>query len=279
MLPQKKIAVVYGNCQTTLIEKAMRQHSAFSKEYTVISIPKVCDYVDNKELLEYFIHDEVFWKQVDLFIYQTVSADNKFSEILSTDEILHKLRPDCKTVNIVNVYFEGYFPQRTDNSKPVLKEVHQSGLFPFGDKYVDPMLQENYSSEKIFSTIFQEDFISEAEIMDGVSKSLNELKTRESAVDVKISDFIETHYKEEQLFYSPNHPCERLMKVYIDRILEFLGYEPEEISDADMILNFGTLKGQDIPIYPAVKKVLGLKKCEKKYYPNRYLCVFCKTFL
>lgn len=62
------------------------------------------------------------------------------------------------------------------------------------------------------------------------------------------------------------------MKVYIDRILEFLGYEPEEISEADMILNFGTLKGQDVPIYPAVKRVLGLKKCERKYYPNRYLC-------
>lgn len=209
---------------------------------------------------------------MDLFIYQTVSADNKFSEILSTDGILHKLRPDCKTVNIVNIYFDGYFPQRTENKSPILKEVHQSGLFPFGDKYVDNMLRKNYSAEKIISIISKEDFISETEIRNGVENSLDELKNRETTVDVKISDYIEMHYKEEQLFYSPNHPCEQLMKVYIDRILEVLGYEPEEISDADRILNFGTLKGQDIPIYPAVKKVLGLRKSERKYYPNRYLC-------
>lgn len=134
------------------------------------------------------------------------------------------------------------------------------------------MLQENYSEEEIISEISKEDFISELEIRNGVLKSLQELKHREVEVDVKISDYIEKHYKEEQLFYSPNHPCEELMKVYIDRILEFLGYEPEEMSSADRILNFGTLKGQDIPIYPAVKKVLGLEKCERKYYPNRYLC-------
>ena len=72
LLSEKKIAVIYGNCQTILIEKAMKLHSVFSQEYTVLHIPKVCEYINNREMVEYFIHDEIFWKQVDLFIYQTV---------------------------------------------------------------------------------------------------------------------------------------------------------------------------------------------------------------
>lgn len=271
LLPDKKIAVVYGNCQTVLIEKAMRLHSLFSKDYIVITIPKVCDYINNKELLEYFTQDRIFWEQVDLFIYQTVSVNNRFSETLNTNEILQKLRPDCKTINIVNVYFDGYYPQLIKNERMVLRELHQSGLFPFGDKYIDDMLDKNVGIHEVISRISKDDFISETEVMSQVEQSFCNLENREDGVDIKISDYIKQHYREEQLFYSPNHPCERLMKIYIDRILEFLGYIPEEISEADRSLNVGTLKGQDIPIYPAVIKILGLKKYEKRYYPNRYL--------
>ena len=48
--------------------------------------------------------------------------------------------------------------------------------------------------------------------------------------------------------------------------------ERKGISVVDFALRGGTLKGQDIPLYPAVIKKLGLKKYEKSYYPNRYLC-------
>ena len=272
LLPPKKIAVVYGNCQTILIENAIRLHCDFSNEYMVIRIPKVYEYIDNKGMVEYFIQDEIFWSQVDLFIYQTVSANNRFSRILCTDVIKHKLRLDCKVVNIVNLFFDGYFPQRTENKNYFLRELHQAGLFPFGDIYVDAMVNKNFSIEQIISVISEEDFISKKEILKRIRESFNELKTREAMVDIKISDYIEKYYKEEQLFYSPNHPSWRVLSEYINRIVAFLGYEHEEISEADVALNIGTLKGVDIPIYPAVKKVIGLKKYEKKYYPNRFIC-------
>lgn len=75
----------------------------------------------------------------------------------------------------------------------------------------------------------------------------------------------------EQLFYSNNHPNENLMLEYADRIMHFLGYSSKEMSLTDAYLECGTLKGQDIPLYPSVVKALGLENYEKKFYPNRYL--------
>ena len=54
------------------------------------------------------------------------------------------------------------------------------------------------------------------------------------------------------------------MAEYINRILEFLGYQRKAFD----VGGENSLKGQDIPVYPAVVKALGLKSIQEKYYPN-----------
>jgi hypothetical protein len=133
------------------------------------------------------------------------------------------------------------------------------------------LIREGFSAEEIVDIISKDDFLSETEIKHRMKASLDELKFRESKVDVKISDYIEKHYKDDVLFYLPNHPCDSVIKVYINRILTFLGYEPEDISEGDMPFRIGTLRGFDVPVYPAVEKTLGLDKCVRRYYPNKHL--------
>ena len=43
------------------------------------------------------------------------------------------------------------------------------------------------------------------------------------------------------------------------------------INETDIYITSCCLKGQDIPIYPSVIKVLHMQKYEKRYFPNRYL--------
>ena len=256
-----------------MIERIIRLNRDFSKDYIVIHTPKVYDYLtDRKNILKAFVKDKQFLSKIDLFIYQSISKNNRFSEILNTEDLKTLLNNKCENVNILNLYFTGYFPQMKENEKNLGMDVHQSGFFPYGDKYVDQLIEGGMrDGEDILKILMDENFLSEDVIEDNVKESLKELSKREKVCDVKIVDYIECNYRKEQLFYSCNHPNETLLNEYVRRILEYLGYKEQYISEKDIIMRCESLKGQDIPIYPAVVKCLGLNKYEKTFYPNRYM--------
>lgn len=206
-----------------------------------------------------------------LFIYQTVSDSNKFSPLLSTDRILKKLKRDCRKVNILNLYYRGYFPQIDENKNLPLKGLITIGLFPFRDKYIDEFFKQGMNEDEIIKRIRKADFINSDEIDENAKASMKELENREKNVDVKIVDYIKEHIREEQLFYSCNHPNENLLTEYVNRIMEYLGYARIEINSQDVVLSVGSLKAWDVPIYPSVLNFFDLKKYENRYYVNKGL--------
>lgn len=269
---QKKIAVIYGNCQTPILSKILLLSNAFSEEYFFIEIPAVHEYASRmKKQWDILLEDDNFWEQIDLFIYQKVSEANRFSKKLASDNILEKLNISCLIVRIINIYFSGYFIQTTDNRRNFMKDVQQSGLFPFGDKYIDEMILKGQSKNEILEQIIREDFIAPEEIHKIVQESLLELKEREKDVDITISDYIMKNYNKKQLFYSFNHPINSVLIEYAKRIISFLGYTDLEIDEAVVYLKAGCLKGTDIPIYPSVLKTLQIQDYENSYFINRYI--------
>lgn len=74
------MAVLYGNCQVGIIEKMLNMYSAFRNDYVTVSIPRVCEYEreHGKKLWDTLLGVRVFWKNIDLFIYQHVNSDNRF---------------------------------------------------------------------------------------------------------------------------------------------------------------------------------------------------------
>lgn len=269
---RKKIAVIYGNCQTPILSRVLLLSHAFSKDYFFVEIPAVHEYASRmKKQWDTLIKDNTFWQQVDLFIYQNVSEDNRFCNGLATDNILKKLGGSCKTIKIINIYFSGYFIQTTKNEHNFMKDVQQSGLCPFGDKYIDNMLIQELGKKEILEKVTKADFIPSEEIRNLAQKSLTELKEREKDVDVIISDYIIENYDKRQLFYSFNHPINTVLIEYAKRILSFLGYPEPGVDEAAVYLKAGCLKGTDIPIYPSVLQALQIKEYEKSYFLNRYI--------
>lgn len=270
----RKVAVIYGNCQTLLLREILLLNRSFADQYFFIAIPAVCDYNAGEEARELWntllAHDE-FWSQIDLFLCQKVNESNKFCRDLATDNIIGKLASDCQIVMLINIYFNGYFIQRVENTNNVMKEVHQSGLFPSADIFVDELLKRGFLNDDILKQIQDRAFISPPIIERAVSQSLLELQDREKEVAVGISDYIEQRYKEKQLFYSPNHPINAVLIEYARRIIRFMGLTDQEISEDLVYLKAGCLKGQDIPIYPSVIETLGMKHYDCLYYINRYL--------
>ena len=270
-LPKRKIAVFFGNCQTGMFEEMFCFSAEFRREYAVIYIPRIFQYVYDKEYAIYFANDTNFWKQVDLFVYQKVSRDNRFTELMASDRILAMLKKSCKKVCILNTYFTGYYPQMCKNIGAHLKSVQNSGIFPYGDTVVDEYIKKGYSVEKIIQKIQDIEIFSNEEIQKGIEQSFAEMERREIGVDVKISDYILVNYKKKQLFYSPNHPCMDVLQEYANRILNYLGFGPLEIDEIDLLSKVDSLKGEDIPLYPDVISYLKLEDYEKFYYPNRYI--------
>lgn len=270
----RKAAVIYGNCQTLLLREILLLNRSFADQYFFIVIPAVCDYNAGEEARELWntllAHDE-FWSQIDLLLCQKVNESNRFCRELATDNIISKLSSNCQVVMLINIFFDGYFIQRTENKNNIMKEVHQSGLFPFGDRFVDELLKRGFSVDVILKQIQNRTFIGPQIIEQAVRESLLELKDREKEVAVGISDYIELRYKERQLFYSPNHPINEVLIEYARRIIRYMGLADQEIREDLVYLKAGCLKGQDTPIYPSVIATLGIKDYDCQYYLNRYL--------
>lgn len=267
----KKLAVIYGNCQTRIMEKILNLSQQFSKDYIMIATPKMYELDLKRDCILYFLNDNLLWNRIDLFIYQNVKKDNRFLPEFATNRVIAKLKSQCKRINIVNIYFEGYFPQYEKQTHNVLNDIQHSGLFPYGDKYLNNFIKKNMDQREVYSCVANINFIPEDELASCIRRSFSLLEEKEENVDVVISDYIKKFFEKEQLFYSPNHPCNKVLIEYVNRILKKLEYEREELDETMVWCECGMLKGQDLPLYPSVIRFLNLKRYEKQYYPNRYL--------
>ena len=123
--------------------------------------------------------------------------------------------------------------------------------------------------DEIIKIIFDEDYLSHHEIQKHIDQSFKNLQMREEYTDIKISDYIKEHFREKQLFFSPNHPNNELLLECSTRILDFLGMDNTIKTEA--IDSFMSLMSEDVVIYPSVIKKTGLKTFYKSFFPNRYI--------
>lgn len=263
---EKSIAIVFGNCQTEILQRVLMENDTFSKEYIIFDIPRVCQ--EGEDVWEK-IYDTNLWSECDLFIYQNVLDKNKYGRLRATSCILSRLKSTCITVSIPNIYFDGYFPQIEKNDRNILMDVQEDGMFKWADKYCNIMIEQGMNTQEIIGSLSDKDFIQKKDIMEHVKKSLKCLKEREAVTDIKISDYIEKYYRKKQLFFAPNHPINELIIECAKRVLRKLGMD-EDIH-YESVTEFYSLMGEDIPIYPSVVDKLGMSSCLKTFFPNRYI--------
>ena len=270
-LSKKKVAVIYGNCQTNTLVNFLSKNLAFCEEFFIIKLPALFAYDDNN--IKYL--DENFWILCDLFISQRVHKNNRFNEKLATKRFSQYLSEDSKIVWIPNMYFKGYFPQFVRNlDHNVDEEKIRGGRFPYGDKFVDeyvntpPSTVSKVSIKKLEQYIQRQSFISADEIKKCVEHSFDELEKREWICDLKISDFIYDNYKRNHLFVSPEHPTPTVTLELTQRILKFIGISDMTFNEMDKLMIPIPELMQALPIYSKVQTVLGLKRIIQKAYPN-----------
>lgn len=250
---QKKVVLVYGNCQVMCHNTLLASSNDFSKSFIVLNMPPIQSL--EKAEQEYGI-DAGLLQSIDMLIYQVIRETNKFSLKLSSTFLLKNVRKDCACISIPNVYYRGYFPQYVPNKYNQMQDKYANGIMPYGDANIEKAyLVERKLAEEMTKEILGESFYSNDELQKIHIDSINELKSREYECDVVISDVIAEKYTDERLFYTQNHPTNKLLAVVLERALLQLGYS---INDWDFGKSWENC-GRVMPIYPSVKKGLSLK--------------------
>lgn len=259
----KKIALLYGNCQTEIIANMLEYNRDFERQYLLLRVPQVHLYRDEKQVEQIFYQNGIM-QMVDLFIYQNVKGNNRFCAKLGTHTILQQINHDCRKMPIHNIYFDGYFIQSDVYDDIFWKNFLQKD-FPYFDKIVNGFLEEGKSADEIISLVKDENLFSCGEVIEHCEASIHNLREREKSVEIPIVDYIEENYKKEQLFYTHNHPKNFVIYEYVGRMLKALGIDNmDEFTKEELNMEFDTLRIPSFPVYPCVTKALGLKEYELK---------------
>jgi tetratricopeptide (TPR) repeat protein len=252
----KKVCLVYANCQNKLIAEYLNQSTFFNQEYQIHRYAVHMLMEQQKT-----IPDEML-KQAELFVYQPVK---NIHGDRSSQSILDRLPSSCRTISFPSLYFKGYFPQYCKNPvNHVIKPNYPYGVIPHGDANIISLLTEGKTIAEIISILSDPDFYTQEFSLETLNKTIAELRHRESSLDVKLSDFIKSHYQDYYLFHTQNHPTD-IVGIYIaNQILKLLNLP--KISDPLLFTNpqRGVLDNFQVPIYPSVIKHLGLKFAQEK---------------
>lgn len=265
----RKLAALYGNCQTRILASMLSECQSFNSEYLLILVPEIWRFVDGNILP---LMRENWTKICSLFICHHVFSDNKFDKTLSSENIISYFSDECKIVFIPNIYFLGYFPQYYSSAYNVDMCIHQSGRFQYGDRFVDDLMSKGYEANVALKMLLKDDFISKDELCQLVEKSFDELKEREKECDVGIVDYLRKHYRARQLFFAPNHPTSEVLWELTVRLLQYLGLNTD--NDYSIKDDVDELNGAGLPVYPCVVKGLELNNTINTVYANSGLWDF-----
>ena len=254
----KKKCIVYANCQCYLVTSHLNLSNEFMQEYSVEKPFLNFEAIKNKT----GIPSEIIEK-TKLFLYQPIGS--KYGE-QSTAYILKKLPSDCTCISFPYVYFDGYWPQDTENPMNKPSKEYPFGKFPYGDSNIITRLKEGASKKQIIREIQEIDFYGQDIVLEKVEKTLEELKKREALTDTKVSHLIKTNYSQYQLFHSCRHPANLIGLSIANQILERLDMDPIKKP-----CNTEILSRYQVPIYPSVIKTLDLEFVD---YNSKYTLYF-----
>ena len=246
----KKVVLLHGNCHMSVIKEYLNSSNQFSKEYSCYPNPPICDNPKRK------IADSAL-ATCDLWIHEDIRANNPFGYELSDEYIRSKLRQGTREIIVPHLFGLGkaFFPQADYNSKnlSIANGNDKNGMFPYGDMVIDECVKEGKHKNEIISYLKSEEVLVRDDVLSNFFLYMNKVKEREGGWDIKIYDFIMENYKSKKLFYDHEHPTNIIMKKISMDILECL-----EIKDENISALF-KMDIHEIPVYPIVKKWLGLE--------------------
>jgi len=200
---------ILGNCQAQHLEMML---AISCPTADVERLPPVFMFKDGQK-------DEIYskLKAADVIFAQRISNEYNINWIAS-DEIRREF--NGSVVVWPNIYFDGYFP----GVQYVYLGSWGKLLSPLGEYHFGQIRSAHAHGKRVDEAV--ECFSGERLFEDSPSPfdaSLDQLRAREADVDTPISDLISDTMAEQRLFYTPNHPANRLLAGMLGRLSEKAG--------------------------------------------------------
>ena len=250
----KELVLLHGNCYMEYVKDVLLDSKSFTDKYSLYPNKAVFDNpggeISHKAL-----------ENIDVFLHQNISDKNPFSIKLADVYIKQFIRNDCKEIvfpNFVGLVC-GMYPQCGERDKRDINEAirngeDRNGMFPYADIIASNAIKENDNIEEIIEYCNSDKVLLKKDILQYFDIWIEKIKEREERWDIKILDYILLNYKEQQLFYDMIHPTEILFKEIFDQLFGLLNVEKKSEYIESVFMD-----GFEMPVYPYVKKVLGLK--------------------
>ncbi len=246
----KKIVLLHGNCHMLVIESFLMSSEIFCDNYITYPNPLIC-YNNEKKV------EECVLKNCDIWIHEDIKPDNEFGYYLCDEYMRNYTKEDVVEIVIPHLFGLGkcFFPQSDWNkhNKKIANGKDINGMFPHSDKVIDKCVEKGMDKKSILEFCMGETAIDQDEIRDNFELYMDKIKEREKKWDIKIVDFILENYKYKKLFYDKGHPTNDILGKISIEILEKLGINDKNIYSEEC------LDYHEEPVYPIVRKTLGLK--------------------
>ncbi len=249
----KNKVMIVANCQGLAIKKILRAHADFNRDWHIYDLSPI-----HKIKLEEKLDIHKLLTELDLLIYQPISE--KFGPF-SSDTLLSECHAKCMSISFPVVYFTGYNPE-TIVLKPLPSEKIISNPHAYHDLNVLTGYINNTSLLGMKKRMLSSDFYSNEFIDENITTSLDNLKSREKLLDIKVSDYIRNNMFSEILMTSHNHPRNKILFYMVDAILKKINLRPllQEEKEVFKI----ELTGQaELFRYPSLLNYLNLSSSSK----------------
>mgnify|MGYP006139219085 CR=1 FL=1 len=214
----KKKVLFFGNCQPAAIMNCLNLNETYVTHYEACHSSTL-----NKREFTTLINKH------DIIITQPISKNYRNLDYLNTAYILNNTNGIVIIFN--SCYFDFYYPD--------LKYIHHNNTLlrkPIDYHYqymIDYYKRGDTIKNYLDNCVNNPDLISKKSFLERATKSINELKKRDSDIReeyckrsnvyfISISDYIEKNYRDKLLFYSMNHPSKYVLQFICEHIINLL---------------------------------------------------------
>jgi hypothetical protein len=206
--------VVVGNCQAKALEMMLGTNNEFTSRFEFVSFPAVHEI---PEAMVPELHKAV--ASATVLVAQRIEESYRDDLGLGT-ETLARIAGRATVVRWPSVYWAGYFPDlfylRDTAGQPVV-----DGPFDYHDRSI---LHAYAAGVDVVGTCqLLEDPELPSNAQAWAAGATAELDVRGQGCDVQVAPFIASRFRDELLFFTMNHPANRLLGFIAQEITELIG--------------------------------------------------------
>jgi len=138
--------------------------------------------------------------------------------------------------------------------------------FPYGDRFLIGQLRQGRSPQQAANDYLAADLTARLKLDRLLAMEVQRWKHDDAKCDVQLASFLEAQILRQHLFFTPDHPTDRLLVELANRVLPLLGLPP--FGGPAWAGHLHALRGVEVPVHPAIARHFALPfVTEDKFYP------------